>query len=81
VARRPEEVRQREEDLLRKGAPPVPPAEQLRLLRALAVLKEVGTADARRPLESLADGESEARLTQEARAALKRLAGRDAKPR
>jgi WD40 repeat protein len=76
-----EEVRRRAEDLLSKVAPPVPPAEQLRLLRALAVLEEVGTAEARRLLQSLADGESEARLTQEARAALKRLAGRDAKPR
>jgi WD40 repeat protein len=76
-----EEVRRRAEDLLTKLAAPVPPAAQLRLLRALAVLEAVGTAEARRLLESLADGEPEARLTQEARAALDRLARRDAKAR
>jgi WD40 repeat protein len=69
-----EEVRRRVEELLTKLAAPVPPAGQLRLLRALAVLEEVGTPEARRLLESLADGEPDARLTQEARTVLERLA-------
>jgi hypothetical protein len=42
------------------------------------VLEDVGTAPARRILEALAGGEPEARLTREAKAALRRLAGREA---
>jgi WD40 repeat protein len=69
-----EEVRRRAEELLTKVAAPVPSAGQLRLLRALTVLEVVGTPEARRLLESLADGEPDARLTQEARTVLERLA-------
>jgi WD40 repeat protein len=47
--------------------------ERLRELRAVLVLESRGTAEARRVLERLAAGLSEARLTQEAKAALKRL--------
>jgi RNA polymerase sigma factor (sigma-70 family) len=50
----------------------------LAALRAVEVLACAGTAEARRLLESLAHGEPEAHLTQEARAALRRLAGRAA---
>lgn len=47
--------------------------------RALELLEHLGTPDARRLLEALAEGAPEARLTQEARAALARL-GRQAAP-
>jgi WD40 repeat protein len=43
---------------------------------ALAVLEEIGTADARRVLEELAKGPAKAVVTREARAALERLAKR-----
>jgi hypothetical protein len=69
-----EEVRARAEELISKIAAPVPPPDQVRLLRALAALEEMATPEARRLLESLADGAPEARLTQEARAVLARLA-------
>ena len=47
--------------------------ERLRELRALEVLERVNTADARHLLERLAKGEPAARMTREARAAMKRL--------
>jgi hypothetical protein len=47
--------------------------ERLRRLRATAVLEYIGTAEARKILESLAKGIPDARLTQEAKAALERL--------
>jgi hypothetical protein len=61
------------ERLLKKLEAPVTSPERLRGLRALAVLEHIGTPAARRVLRSLADGEHQARLTQEAEAALKRL--------
>jgi WD40 repeat protein len=73
------EVRQRAEKLIAKAAAPVPPAEQLRLLRALAVLEEIGTPEACKLLESLANAAPDARLTQEAGAILERLAKQPAK--
>jgi hypothetical protein len=42
-------------------------------VRAVAVLEDVGTSEARRALEVLAGGEPEARLTREATAALRRM--------
>ena len=54
-----------------------PPADQLRSLRALEVLEWVGTPEARDVLARLAEGALEARLTQEAKASLERLARRD----
>lgn len=67
------EVRQRIDRLLGKSRPPVPPADTVRSLRALAVVERIGTAEARALLRSLADGAPSARLTQEARSALRRL--------
>jgi hypothetical protein len=50
--------------------------EQLRLLRALAVLEWSGTREAGEHLRRLSGGAAEARLTQEAKASLARLAAR-----
>jgi hypothetical protein len=50
-----------------------PPPEQLRAIRALAVLERVGDADARKLLEELAGGAPDAALTTQAKAALDRL--------
>jgi RNA polymerase sigma factor (sigma-70 family) len=56
-------------------------AEQLRRLRAVEVLEQVGSPEARRVLQALARGASEVRLTREAKAALNRLASRPAPAR
>jgi RNA polymerase sigma factor (sigma-70 family) len=53
--------------------------DKLRDLRAVEVLEQIGTAEAREILKSLAKGAPEARLTQEANASLDRLAMRPAK--
>jgi hypothetical protein len=50
--------------------------ERWRRLRALEVLEQAGTPEARQLLEKLAEGAPEARFTQEARASLRRLARR-----
>ena len=47
---------------------------RLRALRTVEVLEHIGTAEARRQLKRLASGAREARLTQDAKAALERLA-------
>jgi hypothetical protein len=54
------------------------PSEALRRLRALEVLERIATPEAIEVLQVLARGTPEARLTQEAQAALQRLAGRPA---
>lgn len=46
---------------------------QLQLLRAVEVLEQIDTPEARRLLAELAQGAAAARLTQEAKAALERL--------
>jgi WD40 repeat protein len=50
--------------------------ERLRPLRAVEVLEHVGTPEAKQALEALAGGVPEARLTQEAKASLRRLKAR-----
>jgi hypothetical protein len=74
LERRPSpEVRRRVEDLLaalKSGG------QYLRECRALEVVEYAHTPEARHLLEELAKGAPEARLTQEAKSALKRLAGR-----
>jgi WD40 repeat protein len=72
------EVRQQAERLLQKGqAFPLPPAE-LGAWRALEVLEHLATREARSALEEWGRGAPEARQTEEARAALGRLARRTA---
>jgi hypothetical protein len=53
-------------------------SRRLRRDRALAVLERIGTPAAREFLQTLAEGMPEARLTQEAKASLERLARRTA---
>jgi hypothetical protein len=48
--------------------------ELMRMLRAIEVLEQVGSPEAREVLQNLADGAPEARLTREAKAAIARLA-------
>jgi RNA polymerase sigma factor (sigma-70 family) len=52
------------------------PPEVLRTIRAVAAIERVGTPDARRALERLADGDPDALNTEEARSALIRLKAR-----
>jgi hypothetical protein len=69
------EQRRRIEGLL--AAPRIVPAgDKLRHLRVLEVLEHIGTPDGLQVLQGLAKGAPEARLTQEAKAALERLGQR-----
>ena len=70
------EVRQRLEALLDRIEHRTLSSNQLAFLRALEVLEQIGTPEALRSVERLATGAPEARLTQEARASLERLAKR-----
>jgi hypothetical protein len=70
------EARRRLERLLARLDGPVPFPEQVRALRALVVLERACTAEARQLLQKLAQGAPQARLTQHAAAALKRLSAR-----
>jgi hypothetical protein len=69
------EVRQRIQALLKKLERPTSP-EALRAIRAVQVLEYIGTAEAKRLLRRLAEGAPGAWLTEDARAAIKRLADR-----
>jgi WD40 repeat protein len=73
-----QEVRRRAERLLNRLSQPAASSEWWRALRALEVLEYMGTPEAQHVLKLLADGAPAARLTQEARASLKRLARRGA---
>ena len=70
------EMKRRLEELLASITEP-PGSEELRQLRALDVLEQIGTREARRLLRTLADGAAHAPLTQAARQALARLERRD----
>jgi hypothetical protein len=74
----PAEVRRQAEELLPKLRQPIPAPERLREIRSVEVLEQIGTPEARTVLEALAGGAPEARLTQEAKASLERLAKRPA---
>ncbi|VTR93808.1 wd-40 repeat : Uncultured bacterium genome assembly Metasoil_fosmids_resub OS=uncultured bacterium PE=4 SV=1: Sigma70_r2: Sigma70_r4_2 [Gemmata massiliana] len=55
------------------NAPVVPAGDNLRELRAVAILERIGTAEARKVLDTLTGGIPDARLTVEAAAAVTRL--------
>src|SRR5262249_46400617 len=67
------EVSVRLKALLEQAANAEPTGAMLRGLRAIAVLEQIGNAEAKQVLQYLAAGASEARLTCEAKAALQRL--------
>jgi WD40 repeat protein len=73
------EARRRLERLLTKALKGPLPLPQVQELRALEVLELLGTSAARQVLETLTKGDSEARLTREAKTALQRLEKRPAK--
>ncbi len=68
------ESRRRVERLLQKMEGLRPSQDLLRSLRVIEVLEHIGTPEAREVLKTLASGVPEARLTQEAKGSLKRLA-------
>jgi WD40 repeat protein len=68
------ETRKRAEDLLDKLTGDTLTAEQLRLVRAVETLERMGTPEARRLLRTLAGGAPGALATQQAEAALARMA-------
>ena len=68
------EVRRRIEELLEKFGGPAPPPEVLRALRAVEILEHIGSSEARQVLRAVSQGAPEARLTQDAKASLERLA-------
>jgi RNA polymerase sigma factor (sigma-70 family) len=70
------ESRRRILALLQRLRRPVADAETRRGLRALAVLEDIGSPEARKVLELMATGLPAARLTQEAKESLERLAHR-----
>lgn len=70
------ELRRRVEQLLEKLRGPIANPEQLQALRSVEILEHIGTPEAQQVLEKLAAGAAEARLTQEAKASLIRLAVR-----
>src|SRR5262249_50774325 len=68
------EVRRRIEALLNKARGPVTSADALRTIRAIETLEHIATPEARQLLAKLAEGAPGDRQTQEAKAALERLA-------
>jgi len=67
------DVRSRLERLVERAEKGPPSAEQLRTIRALFVVEQSGTAEARTLLQKLTEGVKDAWLTEQARAALERL--------
>lgn len=70
------EVRRRVERLLERLDGPLLSPDLVRLVRSLEVLEYIGSRDAQKTLQTLAQGAPDAWLTQEAKAALDRLARR-----
>src|SRR5262249_29967697 len=73
------EARRRLNQVLDRIQRGIPSSTMIQSLRAIEVLERIGTAEARTLLESVAGGALEARLTQEAKAALDRLEKHTAK--
>jgi WD40 repeat protein len=70
----PLQVRRLVEQLLEKLEAPGTPPELWRPLRAVEVLERIGTAEARRVLEALGEGDPDSPITREANASVRRLA-------
>jgi len=70
------EPRQRIEGLLKRLEGPLQEREKIRNVRAIEVLEEIGTPQAKSVLETLAKGAAAARETEEAKASLERLNAR-----
>jgi hypothetical protein len=64
---------QRVARLLARAEDPARALDRLQALRAVTVLEQIGTAEARQQLEKLAQGAEGAHLTRDAKAALERL--------
>lgn len=79
AANPPLETRRRLEQLLSRPAA-IGSGDRLRGVRAIEVLERIATPEAQQVLKALADGTPGARLTQDATAALNRLAKRAAVP-
>jgi WD40 repeat protein len=71
------ETKRRLDDLLEKLERRTLSPEELRGVRAVEALEHIGTPEARKLLEKLADGAAVARLTRDAKASLKRLGRQD----
>jgi len=72
------EARRRAEGVLARLQGPITDPELLRALRAVEALEHMGTRDAKQLLQEVARGAPEARLTQDAKRSLERLAKRPA---
>jgi HEAT repeat protein len=70
------EARRRLEVILEKLGPAALPPEVLRASRAVEVLEQIGTAEARKVLETLAKGKTDEALARDAKGALERLSKR-----
>jgi WD40 repeat protein len=70
------EVRRRIQDILETIVRHEPTPEELQAMRGVEVLERIGNAEARQWLTELAKGDPVARATQEAKGALKRMAGK-----
>ena len=75
------EIRKRVQAIVERLGGPVTQPELVQALRAVAVLEDIGTPEARRLLEELAKGAPEARLTRESRASLRWLDSRSSSGR
>jgi WD40 repeat protein len=74
------EVRSRAERLLDRLQTPEAALRRLQNVRAVSVLEYIGSAEAQKVLEQLAQGVPDAEVTQDAKASLQRLKGRERKP-
>jgi WD40 repeat protein len=74
------EYRERATALLHNLQPPISSPEALKASRSIQILEQMNTTAARRLLQILADGATDARITQEAQAALQRLSRRSPIP-
>ena len=72
------EARRRAEGVLARLHGPITDTEMLRALRAVEALEHMGTREAKQLLQEMARGAPEARLTQEVKGSLERLAKRAA---